>query len=146
MRSSSAGAVLLAVAALAGCGSVSASVLDLRKDAGIICRHINHRFRGVDTPAAQAQDSAFLSSGIGRLQLQLRQLRRVTPPHSVADVYGAALGALGQELTALHGAVTAIHQGQDPAIAYRTLEKQLRPLVSQANDAWQALEIQDCLQ
>jgi hypothetical protein len=142
----SAGLVLVAASALAGCGGVSASVADLRRDAGVICRHINHRFPGLPAPATEAQDATLLSSGINPLSAQLRQLRRLTPPGSVADVYRAALGALAQEILVLRGAVTAIHQGQDPAMAYRSLKRELMPLESQVNDAWQALQVADCLQ
>jgi hypothetical protein len=147
MRLRSAGLAMLAVSVLAGCGGVSASVADLRQDAAAICRQVNHRFRGLAPPAAgEAQDASFLSSGSGRLQEQLQQLRRVTPPRDVATVYRAGLGALGQELTALNGAVAAIHRGADPGMAYRALGRQLRPLESQVNQAWQALQIADCLQ
>ncbi len=141
-----AGLALLASLALAGCGSVSASVVDLRRDAAAVCRHINHRFRGPTATANEAQDARFLTSGIGPLAAQLQQLRAIAPPRDVADVYHAGLAALGQELVGLRAAVTAIHQGQDPAMAYRALRRQLAPLENQVNDAWQALEIADCLQ
>ena len=83
---------------------------------------------------------------MARLTTQLSKLRRLSAPHDVADVYGAALGVLGQQLIVLRRAVTAIHRGQDPAVAFRTLGQQLTPLESQANNAWQALEIPACLQ
>jgi hypothetical protein len=122
-------------------------VRDLGHDAGAVCRRINHKFKQLRAPtASRAQDVAFLASGISRLGEQLTQLRRIPPPHDVADVYHAALSALGQELLALHAAVKAIHQGEDPAMAYRMLKQQLTPLESQVNDAWRALQVADCLQ
>jgi hypothetical protein len=142
----SAGLALLTVAALAGCGSVSASMVDLRKDAGIVCRQINHTFRGLSGPTTEAQAAKFLSGGAVRLAAQLQQLRRVVPPHDVADVYHAGLGALDQEVVVLGGAARAIRQGADPGITYRSLKQQLDPIESQVNDAWQALEIAQCLQ
>jgi hypothetical protein len=137
---------LLAVSALAGCGGVSASVRELRRDAGSICRQINHTFRGLSGPTTEAQAARFLSGGAVRLAAQLQRLRQVNPPRDVADVYHAGLGALDQEVVVLGGAVRAIKQGEDPAMAYRMLRQQLTPLESQVNDAWQALQIADCLQ
>src|ERR1700693_654533 len=146
MRLRSAGLALLAVAVLTGCGSVSASVIDLRHDAGAICRHTNRAFRPLPALLAQGQSVAFLSAGIARLRTQLTQLRRVTAPHDVADVYRAALAALGQELDVLDSAVQAIHRGEDPAFAFKALKEQITPIQSQANNAWQALEVPACLQ
>jgi hypothetical protein len=140
------GLALLAVATLAGCGSVSASVIDLRHDVGLICRQANRTFTGPLVPSGQAQEASFLRSGGAHLQAQLARLRMLTPPHGVADVYRAAMAALGQELGVLRTAVRAIHQGEDPALAFSTLKQQITPLENQANSAWQALEIPDCLQ
>ena len=146
MRLRSAGLGLVAVAAVTGCGSVSASVIDLRHDAGVICRHTNRAFNPLPALPKQGRTVAFLSAGIARLSAELGKLRRVGPPHDVADVYQAALAAQGQELGALRNAVRAIHRGEDPATAVRELGQQLRPLQSQANNAWQALQISSCLQ
>lgn len=146
MTRRSAGLSLLAAATLAGCGSTSASLRDLRQDADRICRHTNHAFDALTSPGSPAQDSAFLSSGATDLEAQLRALRAQGPPRDGADVYRAALDALSREVSALRGAVAAIHRGEDPALAYRTLGARLAPLRTQANDAWQALGIADCLQ
>jgi hypothetical protein len=146
MRPRSVGLALLAVAVLTGCGSVSASVIDLRRDAGTICRHTNRAFRPLPALPPQGQAGEFLSAGMARLRAQLAKLRRVNPPHNVADVYQAALAAMGQELDVLQNAVRAIRRGEDPAIAFKELKQQLTPLQSQADNAWQALEIPACLQ
>jgi hypothetical protein len=140
------GLALLAAAVLTGCGSVSASVIDLRRDAGVICRHTNRAFRPLPAIPPQGQAAEFLSAGITRLRTQLARLGRVRAPHAVADVYRAALAALGQELVVLQSAVRAIHRGEDPAIAFKELKQQITPLQSQADNAWQALEIPACLQ
>ncbi len=148
MRRRSAGLALLAVAVLTGCGSVSASVIDLRHDAGLICRHTNRGLRSrCRRIPAQGQAEAFLNAGIVRLRAELSKLRRVGPPRDVADVYRAALGALSQELRCLrHRRSRRSSRGEDPALAFRQLEQQLSPLQSQADNAWQALEIPACLQ
>jgi hypothetical protein len=146
MRLRSAGLGLLAMAAVTGCGSVSASVIDLRHDAGVICRHSNRAFNPLPALPRQGKTVTFLSAGAARLSAELKKLRRVGPPHDVADVYGAALAAQGQELVALRHAVQAIHRGEDPATAVKELGQRLSPLQSQANNAWQALQIPSCLQ
>ena len=140
------GLAVLAMAVLAGCGSVSASVIDLRHDAGGICRHTNRAFKPLPAIPRQGQTEAFLSAGIVRLRTQLAKLRALAPSRDVADVYRAALSALNQELGALDIAVKAIDRGEDPAIAFKQLKQQLTPLQKQADNAWQALEIPACLQ
>lgn len=146
MRLRSAGLAFLAVAAVTGCGSVSASVIDLRRDAGTICRHTNKAFNPLPALPRQGDLEAFLRAGIARLRTELAKLRRVGPPHNVADVYQAALAAVGQEVDVLNGTVQTIHRGEDPATAFKELGQQLRPLQSQADSAWSALEIPACLQ
>jgi hypothetical protein len=142
----SAGLALLAAALATGCGSVSASVIDLRHDAAAVCRHTNRDFTTVTQPSSQSQDATYLLAGAARLATELRALRRIAPPRDVADIFQAALSALAHELGALRSAVTAIHEGDDPAVAYRTLQQRIAPLRSQVNNAWQALEVADCLQ
>jgi hypothetical protein len=134
------------VAALTGCGSASASLIGLRRDAGVVCRHTNRAFRHLPSLPSQGQAASFLRFGIGRLTRELSLLRGLHPPRDVADVYLAGLSALGHELSVLRTAVTGIHRGQDPGIAFRTLGTQITPLESQANGAWQALQIPACLQ
>jgi hypothetical protein len=146
MRLRSAGLALLAAAMLIGCGSVSASLRNLRQDAGRICRHTNRAFEPLPALPTQGRAASYLSTGVARLGTQLARLRRLSAPHDVADVYSAALGVLGQELSVLRRKVTAIRRGQDPAVAVRALREQLTPLESQANNAWQALQIPSCLQ
>jgi hypothetical protein len=146
MRLRSVGLALLAAAVLTGCGALSASVIDLRKDAGRVCRHTNRAFRQLPALPSPGQAAAFLSAGIVRLRTQLARLRRVGAPHAVADIYRAALAAMGQELDALQSAAQAIHRGEDPAAAFKALGQQIAPLQSQADNAWQALDIPACLQ
>src|SRR5947209_15616120 len=113
MRLRSAGLALLAAAMLTGCGGVSASLRNLRQDAGRIGRHTNRAFDPLPALPSQEQAASYLSTGMARLTTQLSKLRRLSTPHDVADVYGAALGVLGQQLIVLRRAVTAIQRGQD---------------------------------
>ena len=137
--------VLLAAALLAGCGSTPPSLASLRHDAGRICARTNRAVGKIVPPKSADQVRAFLAAGIARLQEELRSLRRLSASGEGADVYRAGLAALAEELDALRRANRAIHRGEDPAIAFRTLQHTLAPLESQAANAWAALQIPACL-
>ena len=136
---------LLTVALLTACGGTPPSLADLRRDAGRICARTNRAVAKVPAPRSAAQTTAYLTAGIERLEAELRALRRLTPSGDVADVFRAGVQALAGELFALRAALTAIHRGEDPAIAFRTLQHALAPLETQALNAWQALQIPACL-
>jgi len=140
-------AALLVAAVLAGCGGGLASPVALKNHATRICRVTGRAINPTSTPASPGQLTAFLTVGIRNLQSELGQLRGLhAPSGEVGAVYGAALRSLAAELSALRSAVVAIRRGQDPALAFRTLQEQLAPLEKQANGAWQALGIPACLE
>ncbi|MFL5824002.1 MAG: hypothetical protein ACJ764_11225 [Solirubrobacteraceae bacterium] len=136
---------LLTVALLTGCGGTPPSLADLRRDAGRICTRTNRAVAKVSPPSSSAPSTRFLTAGIARLEVELRQLSRLTPSSDVAPVYRAGLKALADELSALRAAARAIRRGEDPAIAFRTLQRRLAPLESQAANAWEALQIPACV-
>ena len=86
MRPRLPGLALFAVAIVAGCGGVSASLRDLRQDAGRVCRQTNQGFTRLPTLPRQSQVAPFLSAGTAMLASQLKRLRRLSPPHDVAEV------------------------------------------------------------
>jgi hypothetical protein len=135
---------LLAAALLTGCGDTSPSLADLRQDAGKICTRANHSVAKV-LPPTSPRTAAFLAGGITRMHTELAQLRLLTPYGDVASVYRAALQALSDQLTALRAADQAIHRGENPAIAFKTLQHRLAPLETEATNAWQSLKIPACL-
>lgn len=138
-------AVLAAIAA-AGCGSTpSPSVIQLRAQATRICSSANRLIGRIGTPTSEAGGEAFLKRGIAVLEVELRDLRTLGAPGDAAGVYRTALGAFAGELAAAKAAVHALDRQQDPAIAFKTLQRRLGPLETQADDAWRALQMAACL-
>lgn len=137
---------ILAAVLVTGCGTVPASVIDLRREARVICVRTNRSLSQTSTPASPSQVPSFLARGIAHLETELARLQRLRAPRDVADVYSAALAALTRELDALRATGAALRQGEDPVLAVRDLQQRLGPLIRQANDAWTALQIPACLQ
>ncbi len=134
----------LAAGAVAGCGSSPASEVQLRQQATAICMHTNRLVSRIGTPGSEAGGEAFLVRGIAALKPELRELQQLTAPQDVADVWSTALHSLSGELAALQAATAKIDGGADTATAYKTLQLTLTPLETQANNAWNALEIPAC--
>ena len=147
MRLRSPAAAGAVAALLAGCGGTTPpSLVQLRARANPICARAGQRLARVDTPGSEAGGQAFLKHGIAVLEPELGQLRTVPAPSEAADVYRAGLAALTAELRALEDAVRALNRQQDPVIEFKTLQQRLGPLETQANHAWQALQLPACLQ
>jgi hypothetical protein len=136
-------AVAVAVA-VAACGSSPASQVQLREQATAICAHTNRQISAIGSPPSQAAGEAFLQRGITALKPELRQLQQLSPPQDVADVWSTAVHSLSGELAALQAATAKIDSGADTATAFKTLQQTLTPLETQANNAWNALEIPAC--
>jgi hypothetical protein len=131
----------------AGCGSAPPpSLVQLRAQGARICAAASGRLRRIPTPRTEVGGEAFLTHAIAVLSPELRRLRGLSAPGDGADVYRAALAATAGELKALTGAVRALDRQQDPVISFRTLQQRLGPLESQADGAWQALQMPACLQ
>ena len=147
MRLRELAALAAGAALLSGCGSPpSPSLIQLRSQGSRICASAGRRFGRIGTPRTEAGGEAFLNHGIAVLGPELGQLRKLNAPSEVADVYQAAIEALGDELLALRGAVRGLKRDQDPVIAFKTLQRHLGPLETQADDAWQALQMPACVE
>jgi hypothetical protein len=134
-------------AALTACGSAPApSLVQLRKQGTSVCTRADRSFGRIATPGGEAAGAAFLRHGIAVLGPELRLLRTLTAPAEADDVYQSAISALASELTALKAAIHALARQQDPVIAFKSLEHRMHPLATQANRAWQALEMPACVQ
>jgi hypothetical protein len=145
------GRALAAVAATAvvaaGCSSAPPpSLVQLRSQGARTCAAASGRLRRIPTPRTEVGGEAFLTRAIAVFGPELRELRRLSAPGDGADVYRAALDATAGELKALERAVHALDRQQDPVIAFRTLQRRLGPLETQADGAWQALQMPVCLQ
>jgi hypothetical protein len=132
---------------LVGCGSTpSPSLVQLRAQGARICTAAGQRLRLIATPRSEAGGEAFLKQAVAVLAPELRQLRKLRPSSEASDVYGTALDALARELGTLQGTIRALARQQDPVIAFKTLQQHLRPLETQADDAWRALDMTACLE
>ena len=134
----------IAALAAAGCGSSSPSQTQLRTQATAICSHADRVISRIATPPAEAGGEAFLRRGVTALKPELQQLRRLTPSDDVADVWSTAMRTVSAELSAIESTANQIEQGADPTQSYKSLQRTLAPLETQANDAWSALEIPAC--
>lgn len=140
-------ATLAAATLLAGCGSTPPpSLIQLRAQGARICARAGHRLGLIASPSSEAGAESFLKRAVGVLRPELIQLRKLSAPSEVADVYRTAVDALSRELLALDGTVRALARQQDPVIAFKTLQQHLAPLETQADDAWRALEMQACVE
>jgi hypothetical protein len=132
------------VVAAAGCGSASPSQTQLRTQATAICSHANRVIGRIATPPAETGGEAFLRRGVAALKPELAQLRQLHPPSDTADVWSTAIRTLSAQLSALESTAQVIQQGGDTTQAYRSLQRTLAPLETEANNAWSALEIPAC--
>lgn len=140
-------AAALTAAILGACGSSGlASPVMLRRRASDIC-HDARPIRPPSDPTNSAQLTAYLSHGINNVEGEITPLERLhAPGGEVGAVYAAALGALKSEVVALRTATASIKHGEDPALAFRALQRRLGPLEKQADQAWGALQISACLE
>lgn len=137
--------VALAASLIVGCGSSALSTSQLRQQAGAICGRANAQIGKIPTPASEATGNTFLKKGVVVLQPALADLRALTPPSDETVVYQAALKALAGELDALKTATRRLDQGEDPVRTFRSLQDRLGPLETDADNAWRALDIPQCL-
>ncbi len=141
---SAAGVLATAALLLAGCGSSSLSLVQLRSRATAICATADRRLQAIPPPASEADGIRFLGRGIGALTPQVRGLKALSPPSEVRADYTRAVQAMSSELTALGSAVGSLRGGADPVATFRALESRVRPLQAQADSAWRALQIPAC--
>jgi hypothetical protein len=139
-----AGAAGLAALTLAACGSDTASPAQVRSQASAICARANARIGRIPTPANAEGALAFLDKGVASLKPEVNQLKRLSVSGDAADVWNTAVRTLSQQLAALETTASKIRAGSDPVHAYRSLQQTLAPLETQANGAWEALQIPVC--
>ncbi len=140
-RACVAGATALAAA---GCGSSSPSQAQLRSQATTICEQTNRSIGRIPTPASAAGALTFLNDGIAALKPELRSLKQLSASGDAVDVWNTAIHALSAQLAALQSTASDIQAGADPVRSFKSLEQTLGPLQTQANNAWQALQIPAC--
>jgi hypothetical protein len=136
--------VALAVV-LAGCGSKSVSSDQLHAQATRICSLASSRTARIPSPGSPSASAAFLERGVAVLGPELKGLRSLRAPSDAADVYTATVGMFARKLDELERAAREISRGRDPVNAMRSLQRRLRPLESQEDGGWDALQLPACL-
>lgn len=130
--------------AIAGCGSSSPSMRQLRAQATGICQRARAQSDGIQPPALPSGAAAFLARGTAVLAPELVELRALKPPEDEAGSYSAALAAASRQLTTLDGTIHQLHGGADPLSVIKTLQRRLAPTESAGNAAWRTLDIPAC--
>lgn len=145
-RSAAGSLIAVGVALLAtGCGSTSLSEKQLRSRATKLCATAAGRAGRIPTPSSAEDSLAFLTRGIDTLKPELAGLRELKAPDDLDDIYQTSLKAFGNKLDALEQTVHKLHSGEDPVVAWKTLQERLGPLESTEDGAWRALDIPACL-
>jgi hypothetical protein len=138
-------AVLLAAVLLAGCGgSTALSDSQLRSRASRICTLATRRTDRITTPMMPSQGASFINRGIAALTPELTALQRLRAPGDMTDDYRDALEATSAEVAALRSSLKGLKAGNDPVVAIKTLQQQLKPAETKAGFAWSALELPAC--
>jgi hypothetical protein len=142
-----ASAATLVALGLAGCGgSTSLSEKQLRSRATALCSAAARRAGRIPTPKAPDGDGiVFLKRGIGALKPELAALRTLRAPSELSAVYKASLEAFSKKIDALEKTVHKLHSGEDPVVAWRTLQEHLTRLEATEDGAWRALQVPACL-
>jgi hypothetical protein len=131
---------------LAGCGgSTSLSDKQLRARATVLCATAARRAGRIPTPKSADHSVPFLNRGIAALKPELAGLRSLRPSDDLSDVYETSVRAFSQKLEALEKTVRKLHSGEDPVVAWKTLQQRLGPLESAEDAGWRALQVPACL-
>jgi hypothetical protein len=129
---------------LAGCGGTSLSTSQLRARAARICGVAQLKADRIPTPTVPAQGASYLRLGIAVLAPEVKELRALPAPGDQAGAYRGALKAVAAEMRALRSSLKGLKDGNDPVVAIKTLQQQLRPLEARADEAWRSLAIPAC--
>lgn len=139
------GSLILLATLIGGCGASSRlSANELMRRATRVCQEAAAQTARIPSPSGPDETALYLKRGIAVMKPELEQLRALRPPGDVADVYRVSMTTFARKLEYLNAAVHDLAGGEDPIIAMRTLEKNLAPVQSQEDGAWQALQIAAC--
>jgi hypothetical protein len=146
LRRACAPALALALALmLAACGSSSVmSAEAFRTAAARVCTVATQRLNRIPTPQVPSAGAAFLRRGIAALQPELATLSTLQPGGELGAHFARARTATSQELAALRSSLKGLKAGNDPIVAFKTLQTQLAPLEKQAAAAWRAVGVPAC--
>ncbi|HXE43905.1 MAG TPA: hypothetical protein VN635_01795 [Conexibacter sp.] len=139
--------LLLALIALglSACGEDSLSDQQLRAQATAICARAARATDRIAVPTSPEHSAPFLTAGLAQLRPAAARLRALRAPHDLRGQYDRALQLAAQEIALIARHERAIANGGDPADAFRQLAAALRPLTTEENAYWRALEIPSCV-
>jgi hypothetical protein len=131
--------------AIAGCGGSSEmSSRQLRNAAARVCATATQRLNSIPTPQVPSQGASFLRRGIAALRPELAALSAMHPGGELGVHLSKARTATEQELKVLRSSLKGLKAGNDPIVAFKTLQTQLAPLEVQASAAWRAAGVLPC--
>lgn len=134
--------VALAAAGCGGSGSMPEQVL--RTQAARVCSVATQQLNSIPTPQVPSAGAAFLRRGIAALRPELAALSAIHPSGELGVHFSKARDATEQELKVLQSSLNGLKAGNDPLVAFKTLQTQLAPLEQQASTAWRALGVRAC--
>jgi hypothetical protein len=120
------------------------SVRQLRNHATAVCTVAAQRLNNIPTPQLPSQGASFLRAGVAALRPKLAALKTMHPGGEEGAHFRTAVNATERELKVLQSSLTGLKAGNDPIVAFKTLQTQLAPLERQASAAWRALGVPGC--
>lgn len=137
-------AAAVTAVALCGCGSDTLTPRALRTRATALCAAAIRRSGRIPAPSSNAAGANFLAQGIAIFRPELDALRKLPPPHELAEAYRVALGDSTQQLDALIAAHSDLARGQDPVLVIHQLDVELSAINTRDAGAWQAVGAPTC--
>ena len=125
---------------VAGCGA-GLTAAQVRNRATQACDWAADRSASIRLPGTPSGGQRFLVQGIAVLANEtgaLRSLGDHGPIH-------AAVSAMTAELAALRSSRQGLRAGNDPVVAFKTLQQELAGLEQRANTAWRTLRVPACV-
>lgn len=135
---------LVVTLVVAGCGSTSLSAQQLHTGARRVCLVAVPRLNRIPEPQMPTAGTVFLKRGIAVFKPEVAALERLRPGGDLAKSYTRALDATRAELAALQSTVNGLKAGNDPVVAIKTLQQQLRVLEQRTASAWAAVGVPAC--
>jgi hypothetical protein len=135
----------VAALAMAGCGTASPTIPQLRAHATRACARADAQNARIAPPPVPARTAPFLRRGIAVLRAELADLHTLRVPRAQAGAYSVALGALAHELAILTSTAHHLDRGADPLTTIKTLQHRLAPVEADNDAAWRTLGVPACV-
>jgi hypothetical protein len=129
---------------LSGCGSGTLTAGELRTKATVVCRTAVRHSDRIALPSSNTAGSTFLAEGIAVFRPELVALRKLAPPHRLAEAYRAALADANQQLDALIATDHNLQSGGDPVVAIKQLDIELAAINLRDHAAWTTVGVPAC--